>query len=121
MTIPVAGAYELSVYAASPSGFVIELGVPKAELVQGGFGFFVDGEHVGVMHVPELDAGWVRYTARFEVTSPGEITAGVGNITGAPYFINYDSLELVLVPEPSSLLLGSLVLVGLLLGWRQST
>jgi hypothetical protein len=109
VTFPAAGNYQLSVWAASPSGTVSIVGGPMT-LTTGDFRFAVGGSVVGSTFSPPLDAGWNRYMETVQINSHGVHRIGVHTTKTAPYFIDFDMLT-VAVPEPSTsgLLLSGLV------------
>jgi hypothetical protein len=105
---PAAGQYLLSVYAASPSGTLIQAGGAQ-QLVDGDFRFAVGGVVTGPTFTPPLDAGWARYRAVINIPAAGNRLVGFHTTKVASYFINFDAFSLTRVPEPAST---ALMLVG---------
>jgi HpiC1 cyclase len=99
-----AGTYELSVYAAAPSGSVTIPPQPPLALVNGAFQLLFGGQNSAAINMPP-GTDWQRRSATFTLASPGNVAVGVRNTVTASYFINYDAFSLTLVPEPTSFVL----------------
>ena len=99
------GTYEVSCFAASPTGslFLSNFQPVTVQLQPGNFAFQINRQSLG-QPVPMMPGtNWTRYSAQFEIPSPGNYEVGVANIIGGPYFIYYDrfSIKLLAVPEPT--------------------
>jgi hypothetical protein len=108
---PEAGLYEISVYAAAPSGEVA-INQNAQTLVKGAFTFRLDNASIGSEFVLSPGTEWQKYSSQFTIPAPGSYTLGILNTLTAAYFINYDNFDIQAVPEPGSY---SLVLLGLAL------
>jgi hypothetical protein len=115
------GDFRLSVYAAAPTGSVTIPSVGTFALGEGEFTFTLAGGAIGSAHTVPAGTGWSLFTADFTVNKSGTYQLGVRNTTATPYFINYDAFEIQPVPEPSTIALGLLGAVGIILGgkWRR--
>lgn len=100
-----AGDYRLGVYAAAPAGSVTIPPVGPLTLVDGQFTFTLDGTPIGAVHTLAPGSDWALYGADFSIAAPGDHRLGVRNTLTAPYFINYDSFDVQVVPEPGALAL----------------
>jgi hypothetical protein len=110
-----AGMYQVSVYAASPSGSIfIQTPVFSGTetLVSGEFQFSlstsnstVNATYFGGTQTTTAGGPWLQHSAVITVPSPGTYWIGARNLKFAVYFIYYDDFQIVSVPEPSSILL----------------
>jgi MYXO-CTERM domain-containing protein len=58
-------------------------------------------------------ASWSPFAADFTVNSAGSYLLGIRNSSlSSPYFINYEAFSIQPIPEPSTLALGLLGLLG---------
>ena len=106
---PAAGEYEVSVYAAAPSGVVV-INQSPLTLVNGAFTFRLNNSSIGSEFVLSPGTEWQKYSSPFTIPAPGSYTLGILNTLTASYFINYDNFDIQAVPEPG---IFSLVLVAL--------
>jgi len=106
-----AGDYRLSVFAAAPSGTLAIPGVGMFALGSGEFTFTLGNTAIGSVHLVPVGNSWGVYTAEFNIPAPGSYQLGIRNTLAASYFINYDAFAIQPVPEPASV---ALVLLGVL-------
>ncbi|MHB1035412.1 MAG: PEP-CTERM sorting domain-containing protein [Pirellulales bacterium] len=112
-----AGKYAISVHAAAPSGSVTIPQVATLQLGDGEFTFTLGNASIGAAHTVAEGSNWTLYSAVFAVDAPGSYELGVRNAKSAPYFINYDGFAIAAVPEPSTLVLAVLGLLGVVVAW----
>ncbi len=112
-----AGRYTISVYAAAPTGTVTIPSVATLDLVDGQFSFILDNTSIGQAHTVAEGSDWALYSAVLAVGASGSHEVGVRNTQTAPYFINYDDFAITAVPEPSTLVLAALGLLGVAAAW----
>jgi hypothetical protein len=108
VTFASAGQYEISVYAAAPSGSVTIPNVATLSLSSGEFVFTLANVSVGSPHTLSPGTAWTLFTDEFSIDTPGIYQLGISNTAIDPYFINYDAFTIQAVPEPSSILLAGL-------------
>jgi hypothetical protein len=116
VTFANAGQYEISVYAASPSGTLTIPGVLTSNVVDGEFTFTLGNAAIGATHNVEAGASWSRYAASFDIPAPGNYQLGIRNTLAAVYFVNYDAFAIQAIPEPSAIAMGLVAM--LLLAFR---
>ena len=108
-----AGTYRISVYAAAPDGIVTIPSVGTFSLGNGEFSFTLANTAIGSLHPVLAGASWSPFAADFTVNSAGNYLLGIRNSSlSSPYFINYDAFSIQPIPEPSTLALGFLGLLG---------
>ena len=106
VTFASAGDYEISVFAAAPSGSLTIPGVFTSNVVDGQFVFTLGNTPIGATHSVEAGGNWSQYAAMFAIPAPGNYQLGIRNTLSAVYFVNYDAFAIHSVPEPSTLALG---------------
>jgi hypothetical protein len=109
------GTYEVSVYAASPSGsvFLSHFQPVNAVFVPADFTFELNRQPIGPLHHLEPGTNWTRFSTTFTIGEPGVYQLGINNETFASYIINYDRLSITAVPEPMGL---TILAIGMFFG-----